>query len=173
MNDPTFRPTVDPASFHAALPRQGSLLGLDASKRRLGLAGTDPERRLVTPLVTLQRRGWQDDLARVRKIAEERAVVGLVVGLPLNMDGTVGPMARAARELAGALARALALPCLVQDERLSTFVVEDRIAEGRLERPRRGQPIDHLAAAVILDDALRALVERDLAAAVQLGPAQE
>lgn len=160
-------PTTDPATFATMLPDQGSLLALDASKRRLGVAGTDPGRRLVTALVTLARRSWAEDLDRVRRIVTERRAVGLVVGLPLNMDGTVGPMARAARELATALVRALTLPCLLQDERLSTFAVSEAIAEGRVPRPRRGEPEDHLAAAVILEDALRAMPERSCVVAVE------
>lgn len=138
------------------------MLGLDTSKRRLGVAGTDLERRIVTPLATLLRGDWAQDLAGVDRLMRGRDVVGLVVGWPLNMDGTAGPVARRARELAGALARALKLPTFLQDERLTTFAVEDAIAEGRLAPPKRGGPQDHLAAAVILEDclvALRALPE--------------
>ena len=70
----------------------------------------------------------------------ERQAVGLVVGLPLNMDDSEGPMAKAARAEARRWPRRLGLPVLLQDERLSTFAVEDAIAEGRLPRPRKGQP---------------------------------
>jgi putative Holliday junction resolvase len=139
------------------LPPRGSLLALDVSKRRIGLAGSDVERRLATPLATLQRGNAGRDLERLRRAARERAAVGLVVGFPLNMDGSEGPMAKAARREAVALAEALALPALLQDERLTTFAVEDAIEEGRLPRPKRGAPTDHYAAAVILEDALKAL----------------
>jgi putative Holliday junction resolvase len=73
------------------------------------------------------------------------------------MDGSEGPMAQAARREAKALAAALGLPVLLQDERLTTFAVEDAIEEGRLPRPKKGQPVDHYAAAVILEDVLRAV----------------
>ena len=140
------------------LPARGSLLALDASKRRVGLAGTDPERRLVTPLLTLVRSKWAQDVARLTTVIREREVVGLVVGLPLNMDGSEGPMAQAARALARNLEKAFGLPVLLQDERLTTFAVRDAIEEGRLPRPkRRDEPLDHYAAAVILEDALAAL----------------
>jgi putative holliday junction resolvase len=145
------------AGFAALLPPRGSLLALDLSKRRIGVAGSDHERRLVTPVATLARAGGAKDGARLASLARQREAVGLVVGLPLNMDGSEGPMARAARADALAFARALRLPALMQDERLSTFAVEDAIAEGRLPRPRKGQPVDHYAAMVILEDALRAL----------------
>ena len=145
------------AAFAQLLPERGSLLALDISKRRIGLAGTDQERRLATALATFERAGVVRDLDRLRLAVRDRRVVGLVVGLPLNMDDSEGPMAKAARAEAKALARGLALPVLLQDERLSTFAVEDAIAEGRLPRPRKGQAVDHYAAAIILADALRAL----------------
>jgi putative Holliday junction resolvase len=146
-----------PGELVALLPPRGSLLGLDASKRRLGVAGTDPERRLVTPLWTVERRPGVAVPPRLAATAAERGAVGLVLGLPLNMDGTAGPMAAAARALATILSRGLGLPVLLQDERLTTFAVEQAIEEGRLARPKRGQPLDHYAAAVILEDALRAV----------------
>jgi putative holliday junction resolvase len=148
---------TDRRDFLAALPPRGSLLALDLSKRRIGLAGTDVERRLATPLQTFERSGRAKDMERLRRVVAERRAVGLVVGLPLNMDGSEGPMAKTARAEAAALARELGLPTLLQDERLTTFAVEDAIAEGRLPRPRKGQPVDHYAAAVILEDALQAL----------------
>lgn len=144
-------------AFASVLPARGSLLALDVSKRRLGLAGSDPERRLATALTTFARAGTVRDLERLRRVAGERRAAGLVVGLPLNMDGSAGPMARAARHEAAAFARALGLPTLLQDERLTTFAVEDAVAEGRLPRPKRGQPMDHHAAAVILEDVLQEL----------------
>ena len=145
------------AAFAASLPRTGSLLALDLSKRRIGLAGTDPERRLVTPLLTFERKGQAADLSRLRAVVEERSVVALVAGLPLNMDASEGPAARSARDTARNFAQALGLPCLMQDERLTTEAVREAIAEGRLARPKPGAAIDHYAAAVILEDALRAL----------------
>jgi putative Holliday junction resolvase len=148
----------DLEAWRALLPPHGSLLALDASRRRLGLAGTDPERRLVTPLATLVRGRWTEDVAKLDRVIRERGVEGLVVGLPLNMDGSEGPMAQAARALARNLDAAFGLPVHLQDERLTTFAVRDAIEEGRLRRPRRkGEPLDHYAAAVILEDALRAL----------------
>jgi putative holliday junction resolvase len=145
----------DARAFAELLPPRGSLLAIDASKRRLGLAGTDPERRLVTPLATWNRDGRE--LARLEGLIAERGVAALILGLPLNMDGSAGPMAQRARAFAAELHRRFGLPVLLQDERLTTFAVEDAIEEGRLPRPRRGQPLDHFAAAVILEDALRAI----------------
>lgn len=145
------------AEFRALLPPKGSLLALDLSKRRIGIAGSDHERRLATPLMTLERAGPGKDRERLMRFVSERRAVGLVIGLPINMDDSEGPMAKAMRREASALCLALGLPALLQDERLSTFAVEDAIAEGRLPRPRKGQAVDHYAAMVILEDAMRAL----------------
>jgi putative Holliday junction resolvase len=150
-------PTHEILVFSTSLPPLGSLLALDLSKRRIGLAGTDAGRRLVTALETFERRGLAADVARLRRIVEKRGVVGLVVGWPLNMDGSVGPRAQACRDWATAFADALLLPTLLQDERLTSAAVGFAIEEGRLPRPRAGAPLDHLAAAVILEDALRAM----------------
>ena len=143
------------------LPATGSLLALDISQRRIGLAGTDAERRLVTPLFTLRRKRWPDDLERIGKLARERSAVGLVIGLPINMDGSEGPMAQGMRDRARSIEASLGLPAWLQDERLSTEAVKQAIDEGRLPRPKRGQDLDHFAAAVILEDALRALAQRE------------
>jgi putative Holliday junction resolvase len=132
-------------------------LALDLSRRRIGLAGTDPGRGLVTALATLERRGMASDIERLAALCRQRAVAALVVGLPLNIDGSAGPQAQTVRGWARHLATALDLPVLLQDERLSTAAVAQAIDEGRLARPKRGAPLDHYAAAVILEDALRAL----------------
>ncbi len=145
------------SAFRDRLPAKGSLLALDVSKRRIGMAGTDQERRMATPIATFERSGGPKDVERIRTVQLQRQAVGVIVGLPLNMDGSSGPMAKAARGEAARFAAALQLPVLLQDERLSTFAVEDAIAEGRLPKPRKGQPVDHYAAAVILEDALRLL----------------
>lgn len=145
------------SAFRDRLPAKGSLLALDVSKRRIGMAGTDQERRMATPIATFERSGGPKDIERIRTVQLQRLAVGVIVGLPLNMDGSSGPMAKAARGEAARFAAALQLPVLLQDERLSTFAVEDAIAEGRLPKPRKGQPVDHYAAAVILEDALRLL----------------
>ncbi len=142
------------AAFLKALPAKGSLLALDVSKRRVGLAGSDAGRRLATPLHVIQRKGFEADLKRIAAVVGERGAVGIVLGLPLNMDGSEGPMAKAMRAEAAHLEAALALPLLLQDERLTTAAVRQAILDGRLRRLKPRAPIDHYAAAVILDDAI-------------------
>ncbi|MEO1017427.1 MAG: Holliday junction resolvase RuvX [Pseudomonadota bacterium] len=138
-------------------PQTGALLALDISKNRIGVAGTDPDRLLVTPLLTLDRKTADKCLAHITAIARERRVTALVVGWPLNMDGSEGPACQAVAAMAQPIVDALALPVRFQDERLTSAAVADAIEEGRLRRPKRGEPTDHYAAAVILEDALREL----------------
>ncbi|HMR32047.1 MAG TPA: Holliday junction resolvase RuvX [Geminicoccaceae bacterium] len=145
----------DAPAFAAALPAFGSLLALDVSPRRIGFAGTDAGRRLVTPLATWARRRLDDDLAEIARLVRARDVVAFVVGWPLELDGRRGPSCDRVRSFVGALLRYIALPLFLQDERLTTAAVEQAIEEGRLSL-RPGEPRDHLAAAVILEDALRA-----------------
>ena len=145
--------------FAARCLETGSLLALDLSRRRIGLAGTDVGRRMVTPLVTLERRAMAADIEVLSTICGERSVAALVIGLPLDMAGSAGPTARTMQGWARHLAAALELPVLLQDERLTTAAVEQAIEEGRLARPKPGALLDHYAAAVILEDALRALRE--------------
>ena len=162
----------DPTRFRRALADRGSLLAIDVSKRRLGLAGTDPERRLVTPLVTLWRGRWQADMERLALVVRRREVGGFVVGWPLNMDGSEGVQAERARAFATGLVETFGMPVLLQDERLTTFAVEEAIREGRLPKPkRRSAPLDHYAAAVILEDALRAISEAPVPDPALPGPA--
>lgn len=150
--DAVGRATV--AAFSTALPIEGSFLALDLSRRRIGLAGTDVGRLLVRPLFTLERKGMAADIERLAGVCRDRQVAALVIGLPLDMDGSDGPAARTVRGWARHLAAALGLPVLLQDERLSSEAVRQAIDEGRLERPKPGAALDHYAAAVVLEDAL-------------------
>lgn len=147
---------LDAAAFAAALPQRGSLLALDVSPRRIGFAGTDAGRRLVTPLGTWSRRRLDDDLAEIVRLVRSREVAAFVLGWPLELDGRRGPSCDRVRSFAGHLARRTGMPLLLQDERLTTAAVEQAIEEGRLAL-RPGEAHDHLAAAVILEDALRAM----------------
>jgi putative pre-16S rRNA nuclease len=137
-------------------PRPG-LLALDVSKRTLGVAGADAGWRLATPLLTIQRRRWTQDLARLDHVVRERAAGALVIGWPLNMDGSEGPRCQSVRAFADALARERGLPILLWDERLTTFAAEDAADQAGLRGKRRAEMIDALAAAAILQDALDAL----------------
>jgi putative holliday junction resolvase len=133
------------------------LLALDVSKRALGIAGADAGWRLATPLVTIRRRRFAQDLERLQGIMRERATGALVLGWPLNMDGSEGPRTQAVRAFAESLDVALDLPILLWDERLTTFAAEEAADHAGLRGRKRAEMIDALAAAAILQDLLAAL----------------
>ena len=137
------------------------LLALDVSRRAIGVAGADASWRLATPLATIPRKGWQRDLGALLRLIEARAAGLLVVGWPLNMDGSEGPRCQAIRAFARNLDVALGLPILLWDERLSTFAAKEIAAERRSAGQGRGAVgLDALAAAQILQDCLDALARR-------------
>ena len=146
--------TDDAAAFVAALPPAGALIGLDLGDKTIGVAVSDARRSLATPLETLPRRKFGADAAALSAIAGPRAVCGFVLGWPRNMDGSEGPRAQSTRAFARNLARALDMPVLLWDERLSTVAVERAMIAADLSRKRRAERVDRAAAAYILDGAL-------------------
>ena len=137
-----------------ALPPEGPLLGLDLGTKTIGLALSDPGRRIATPLETLRRRKFSQDAERLLSLVAREGVAGLVIGLPVNMDGSVGPRAQSARAFARNLERLTDLPIVLWDERLSTAGVERALLEADMSRARRAEVVDKMAAAWILQGAL-------------------
>ena len=142
----------DPAL--AALPETGKLLGLDLGTRTIGVAVSDALRYSATPLETIRRSKFTLDAARVIAIAADSGVVGLVLGLPLNMDGSEGPRAQSTRAFARNLKPLLPLPLVFWDERLSTSAVTRTLIEADMRRDRRAEVVDKLAASYILQGLL-------------------
>ncbi len=130
------------------------LLGLDIGTKTIGLALSDVNRQVATPLETLKRTKFRADAERLLGIASEYQVGALVIGLPLNMDGSEGPSAQSVRAFARNLQPLTDLPFAFWDERLSTAAVERTMLEADLSRKRRGEIVDKLAAAYILQSAL-------------------
>jgi putative Holliday junction resolvase len=141
------------------------LLALDVSQRAIGVAGADAGWRLATPLLTIRRRRWAQDLARLDRVIAARAAGALVIGWPLNMDGSEGPRCQAVRAFADALALERGRPMLLWDERLSTFAAEEAADQAGLHGKRRADLIDALAAAAFLQDALDTLARAEARAA--------
>lgn len=141
----------------ADLPGGGALMGLDPGSRTIGVAVSDGLRLTATGLETIHRRKFAEDAARLAEIARHRDIVGVVVGLPLNMDGSAGPRAQSARAFARNVAAALDLPVALFDERLSSFAAEEAMAASGVPYRRRAGRIDSVAAAVILQGALDSL----------------
>lgn len=127
-----------------------SALGLDVGKKRIGVAGCDGLGLMATGLTTIERRSFQDDVARLQALTQERWVNVLVVGLPYNMDGTLGFQAKQVQRFAQRLSKALNLPVDYMDERLTSVEAEQRLVqEGRSPSRNKGL-IDREAAAIIL-----------------------
>jgi putative holliday junction resolvase len=136
------------------LPARGALLGLDLGTKTIGVASSDPERRLATPVETIARRRFGLDAERLLALAAERRVVGFVLGLPINMDGSEGARAQSTRAFARNLAKLTPLPIALWDERLSTAAVERALIAADASRAKRKAVIDQHAATYILQGAL-------------------
>ena len=143
--------------LRAGLPRGARLIGLDPGARTIGLALSDVTLMLASPYGALKRWKLRDNAAEVAAIARKEGAAGLVVGLPLAMDGRLGPAAQAARDWALALSEASGLPAALWDERLSSAAVNRvMIREADLTRKRRAAAVDAAAAAWTLQAALDA-----------------
>ncbi len=136
------------------LPARGSLIGLDLGTKTIGVAASDPDRRLAAGVETVQRKRFTEDAARLLALAGERKAAAFVLGLPINMDGSEGPRAQSTRAFARNLARLTDLPIALWDERLSTAAVERDLIAADASRKKRAAVIDQHAAAFILQGAL-------------------
>lgn len=143
-------------AFRAALPGGGALIGLDLGTQTIGTAFCDAGWRFASPGKTLKRGKFGADKALLEALIRERSVKGVVIGLPLNMDGSGGPRAQASRAYARNLA-VIGLPILLWDERWSTADAERGLIAQDMSRAKRAERIDAAAAAVILQGAIDAL----------------
>jgi putative Holliday junction resolvase len=144
-------PLVDAAPL---LPARGSLLGLDLGTKTIGVAVSDPDRRLATGVTTVARKAFTADAQQLLALAAERRAVALVLGLPINMDGSEGPRAQSTRAFARNLEKLTPLPIALWDERLSTAAVERELIAADASRAKRKAVIDEHAAVFILQGAL-------------------
>lgn len=145
------------AALRASLPKGSRLLGLDPGSKTIGVALSDVTLTIASPYGALKRGKLKANAAEIAAIAAKEGAAGVVVGLPLSMDGTAGPAAQAARDWATALAAALGLPVALWDERLSSAAVNRMlIGEADLTRARRAAVVDKAAAAYMLQAALDA-----------------
>ncbi|MBV1705704.1 MAG: Holliday junction resolvase RuvX [Hyphomicrobiales bacterium] len=138
----------------ATLPAKGRLMGLDLGTKTIGLAISDVERRLASPLLTIRRRKFTLDVEDLKAHISRHDIRALVFGMPLNMDGSSGPRAQATRGFIHNLAPLIDLPVTTWDERLSTAAVTRDLIEQDVSRARRAELVDKLAAAYILQGAL-------------------
>ena len=149
--------TDNALEYGDALPEGGVLLGLDLGTKTIGVATCDAGWRYATAGKTIERSKFTKDCGKLREIVAVRAVAGVVVGLPRNMDGTEGPRAQASRAYARNLSQALELPILLWDERWSTSSADAAMIGQDMSRAKRAEKIDSHAAAIILQGAIDAL----------------
>jgi putative pre-16S rRNA nuclease len=145
------------------LGRDARLLGLDVGTKTIGMALSDVTRSVATPFDTIRRTKFTADAKTIREVVERNRVGALVIGFPLNLDGSEGPRAQSTRAFARNLAAQVAVPMVFWDERLSTAAVERHLIEADVSRKRRAEVVDRMAAAYILQgalDRLRNLADR-------------
>jgi len=140
--------------FLAALPPMRAIAGLDLGDKTIGVALSDLRRQVATPIEVIRREKFTLDAARLLALLEARGASGIVLGLPLNMDGSVGPRVQATQAFARNLEKLTALPICYWDERLSTVAAERALLEADTSRKRRKAVIDQVAAGYILQGAL-------------------
>jgi len=145
------------------LAPEARLLGLDVGSKTVGMALSDVTRSIATPFDTIRRTKFTADAKTIGEVIESNQVGALVIGLPLNLDGSEGPRAQSTRAFARNLAAYIGVPMVFWDERLSTAAVERHLIEADASRKRRAEVIDRMAAAYILQgalDRLRRLAEQ-------------
>lgn len=145
---------IEIAELAARLPPRARLIGVDLGTKTIGLALSDVERRIASPLETIRRVKFAKDAERLVALVRKFEVGGLVLGLPLNMDGSSGPRVQATRAFASNLGALVDLPIAYWDERLSTAAVTRSLIEQDVSRGKRAEVVDKLAAAYILQGAL-------------------
>ena len=152
-------PVLALADAAALLPARGALIGLDLGSKTIGVAVSDPDRRLAAAVETIFRKRFNLDAERLFALAGERRAVGFVLGLPINMDGSEGPRAQSTRAFARNFSRLTDLAIALWDERLSTAAVERELIGMDVSRARRAEVIDEHAAIFILQGALDRLTK--------------
>lgn len=140
-----------------AIPQGARLMGLDLGTKTIGVATSDLTRNIATPVETITRKKFTPDAQRIIAIAQRENIGLIVLGLPINMDGTEGPRAQSTRAFARSFARFSPIPVVFWDERLSTAAVQRMLIEADTSRAKRADVVDKLAAAWILQAALDSL----------------
>ena len=163
-------PLLSHDDFAAHLPRVGRLIGLDLGTKTIGLALSDLGRGIASPLETIKRKKFGVDAAALLEICKKHEVCGMVIGLPLNMDGSEGPRVQATRAFARNLLPLTDLPLTAWDERLSTAAVTRTLIDADRSRARRAELVDKMAAAYILQGCLDRLARMRRDADEQAAP---
>ena len=149
--------TEDFANPLESIPPTGRIMGLDLGTKTIGVAVSDGMRYSATPLETIKRTKFTQDAIRLDELIAQNAIVAIILGLPLNMDGSEGPRVQSTRAFARNLATKINIPIVFWDERLSTTAVTRTLIEADVRRDKRREVVDKLAASYILQGALERL----------------
>lgn len=148
-------PVVDLTALPPILPRQAPVVGLDLGEKTIGVAVSDATRGIASSLETIRRTKFNADAARLFELMESRGAAGIIIGLPVNMDGTEGPRCQSSRAFARNILRLRDLPIAFWDERMSSMAINRMlIDEADISRARRAEVVDKAAAGWILQGAL-------------------
>ena len=144
----------DSKQFREIIPLKNSILGIDLGKKRTGIAVSDINQKIASPLKVIENMKFNEILNILEKIVTERNICAIIVGDPINMDGSIGPKSQSSRSFIKNLSKELDIPILLWDERLTTVSAERSLLEADLSRKKRQQIIDKIAASIILQNFL-------------------
>ncbi len=136
--------------FTKNLPREGRVLGLDLGETTIGMALSDAGRSIASPLSTIERSKFSKDVEKLSAVIATHKIIALVIGYPINMDGTKGARAQSTITFISNISKKISLPMLLWDERFSTMAVEKMMIEADMSRKRRAELVDKLAASYML-----------------------
>ena len=144
----------DSKQFREIIPLKNSILGIDLGKKRTGIAVSDINQKIASPLKVIENMKFNEILNILERIVNERNICAIVVGDPINMDGSIGPKSQSSRSFIKNLSKELDIPILLWDERLTTVSAERSLLEADISRKKRQQIIDKIAASIILQNFL-------------------
>lgn len=150
----------DPGAFVSAIARDGPLIGLDPGTKTIGVALSDWDWAMASPVRTIQRSSIAQDALELQSLIDKEGVTGIIIGMPWNADGTSGARAQSVRAFRRNLSGVVTLPTLFWDERYSTAEARERLREAQSETAKPSGKLDAAAAAIILEDALKTLRAR-------------
>ena len=153
-------PIFKPDEFLLNVLPKKRLLGIDPGSKTLGIAVSDSNLMVASPIITIKRKKINIDIRELLILVEEYTIAGIVVGWPLNMDGTIGPRCDSVRDFIKSLLNIKDLPILLQDERMSTMAIVKPMIKADLSRKKRSSRTDQLAACWILQSALDGLQKK-------------
>lgn len=149
--------TTECSAFCSVLPPFSRLLALDLGSKTIGLAISDASRTISTSLYTIKRSKFKEESEEIKQLVEKESIGGIVLGYPINMNGTEGPRCQSTRAFATNLVKAIPLPLLLWDERMTTIAADNAMLEANLSRQKRAKQVDKLAASYMLQGVLDAI----------------